>query len=253
MASKMVKAQVKDDVNVLSGEGAPRCAGKPGGPKQYCLPYPAGNHVVAVPGCLMTVRDQDEFERKLAETPTLLQEVLDQGKKETNEKQVKALLRNAKNLQTHTQKGTVPGTWKEREKEAASLLNVFQNGWDTKDYLGKMIYGLGAFYTHRNPVVIVSDPQEFEDAVDETRNTAQTALKDRKAGKEGPGTVTQLQSILRYVTKLEKQIQTGKYPSLRERQANVLYPMILDGWDPADFLGKLVFAFDSYYARTKDF
>ena len=40
--------ELKHDVEVLSGPGAPRCSNKPGGPKQYYLPYPAADHVKVV-------------------------------------------------------------------------------------------------------------------------------------------------------------------------------------------------------------
>lgn len=44
-ATNMVAGELKHDVQVLSGPGAPRCSNKPGGPSQFYVPYPPGDHI----------------------------------------------------------------------------------------------------------------------------------------------------------------------------------------------------------------
>jgi hypothetical protein len=44
-ASEYYEGEVIEDVEVLEGEGAPRCSNKPGGPTQLCFPHPREKYI----------------------------------------------------------------------------------------------------------------------------------------------------------------------------------------------------------------
>ena len=72
-------------------------------------------------------------------------------------------------------------------------------------------------------------------------------LEGRMAGQNGPGTVGQLQHLLEYLQKVERNIRTGTIPSVNKRNQESLGWILVDNWDPNDPLGDLILEVDEYY------
>jgi hypothetical protein len=79
---------------------------------------------------------------------------------------------------------------------------------------------------------------------------AQAIGDTRKAWKardpQAPGTTIRYRTLLKYLISIRRAVRTGKVPSDHQRRSDSPGWILGDGWDPADFLVKLIGETDQY-------
>jgi hypothetical protein len=87
--------------------------------------------------------------------------------------------------------------------------------------------------------------KELPKSIEETRRY----LTERSIGKKGPGTVEQLEGLLEYLERIEKNVRMDRIPSPEKRDRESIGWILVDGWDPKDPLGKEILELDHYYLK----
>lgn len=89
--------------------------------------------------------------------------------------------------------------------------------------------------------------EEFSKQLQETIVEAQEYLSKRSRGQKGPGTVGQLEALVKYLKKIDQNVRTMKIPPQLKRSEQSLGWILVDGWDPKDPPGARILEVDAYY------
>jgi hypothetical protein len=81
--------------------------------------------------------------------------------------------------------------------------------------------------------------QDFNLLVQDVLAKVNERLEKRRAGMHGVGTIAELDSMIRELTKLEKSVNENNLPPSEQRYLRAAY-FVIDAWPPDDRLGKQI-------------
>ncbi len=93
----------------------------------------------------------------------------------------------------------------------------------------------------------IREEKTFLAELDEVIQETGKYLAERTAGRRGPCSVRQLQSLQEYLKAISANVRNRTVPPQAERQKASKGWIVVDSWDPKDPLGGRILNVNSYY------